>query len=40
LHWELFTVPCVLVVVIALATVSVQALRAAIASPIRSLRAD
>ena len=40
LHWELFTVPCVLVVVIALATVSVQALRAAIASPVRSLRAE
>ena len=40
LHWELFTVPCVLVVVIALATVSVQALRAAMANPVRSLRAD
>ena len=38
LHWELFTVPCVLVVVIALATVSVQALRAAMANPVESLR--
>jgi putative ABC transport system permease protein len=40
LDWELFALPCVLVVVIALATVSSQALKAATASPMRSLRAD
>ena len=40
LDWALFALPCVLVVVIALATVSSQALRAATANPVRSLRAD
>ena len=40
LGWELFTGPGLLVVVIALATVSVQALKAATASPVRSLRAE
>ena len=40
LDWELFAVPCMLVVVIALVTVSAQALKAATASPVRSLRAE
>jgi putative ABC transport system permease protein len=40
LDWELFTLPCALVVVIALATVSSQALKAATANPVRSLRAE
>jgi putative ABC transport system permease protein len=40
LHWELFAVPCMLVVVIALVTVSAQALKAAMMNPVRSLRAE
>jgi putative ABC transport system permease protein len=40
LDWALFALPCVLVVVIALVTVSAQALKAAMANPVRSLRAE
>jgi putative ABC transport system permease protein len=40
LDWELFALPCVLVVGIAVATVGLQAMKAAMANPVRSLRAE
>ena len=38
LGWLLFAIPALLVVVIALATVSYQSMRAALANPVKSLR--
>ena len=38
LGWLLFAIPAVLVVLIAIATVSYQSMRAALANPVKSLR--
>jgi len=40
LSWQIFVIPGALVIFIALATVSFQAIRAAIANPVKSLRAE
>jgi len=38
LSWYLFAVACIATIVIALATISFQAIKAAVANPVRSLR--
>jgi putative ABC transport system permease protein len=40
ISWRMFVAAGVLVTVIALATVSLQAIRAALANPVKSLRAE
>jgi len=40
LSWQLFAVAALLVVVLAMATISFQAIKAAIANPVKSLRTE
>jgi len=40
LSWQMFAMPGALVIFIALATVSFQAIRAAVANPVKSLRTE
>jgi putative ABC transport system permease protein len=40
LSWQLFAVAALLVVVVAMATISFQAIKAAIANPVKSLRTE
>ena len=40
IHWEIFALAALLTVAIALATVSFQAIRAALANPVKNLRSE
>ena len=40
IHWAYFMIPFVVIVVIALLTVSFQSVKAALANPVRSLRTE
>jgi len=40
IHWWVFAVACLLAVTIAITTVSYQAIKAALANPVKSLRTE